>query len=264
MENFIINAIIASVAIAVLTGPFGCFVVWKKISYFGDSLAHSVIFAVALSVTLNINLYLSLFLFSICYSSILVLSQKNYSMDSLLGIFSHGFLSLGLVITSLMETRIDLFALLFGDILAVSRIDIILLYCLALFSIIWFILKWKQLLMITINEDLAAVEGINSNLINFQFNFLLSLVICLSIQIVGIILVTSMLIIPPAIARYLSSNPKNMIIYSSFIAVASLLLGLINSMNFDIPTGPSIILVGFIGFILINTVFKLIKKDFSQ
>ncbi len=129
LDDFFTRAIIAGVGLALTTGPLGCFIVWRRMAYFGDTMAHSALLGVALALVFDINLMIGVFAVAVAISAILLLLQRRHTLsaDSLLGILSHATLSLGLVLVAFMTwVRVDLLSFLFGDILAVSRMDIAL------------------------------------------------------------------------------------------------------------------------------------------
>jgi hypothetical protein len=123
-DDFFIRAILAGVGLALTTGPLGCFIIWRRMAYFGDTIAHSALLGVALSLLMQFNLTLSVFAVAAAVSILLLVLQKRQALsaDALLGILSHATLAIGLVMVAFMSwVRIDLIAFLFGDILAVSK-----------------------------------------------------------------------------------------------------------------------------------------------
>lgn len=253
LDDFFIRALLAGVGVALMAGPLGCFVVWRRMAYFGDTIAHSALLGVALSILLNLNLTLSVFIVAIVVSLLLMALQarKALSTDSLLGILSHSSLAIGLVIVAFMTwVRIDLNAFLFGDILAVSKQDIAIIFIGLLVVVAALVYLWRILLASTINPELAMAEGMNVRAADFVFMLLMALVIAIAIKIVGIMLITSLLIIPAATARRFSTTPESMAIVASLIGAVSVIAGLNGSLHFDTPSGPSIVVAAVIIFIV--------------
>ncbi|MCD4510209.1 zinc ABC transporter permease subunit ZnuB [Brucella pseudogrignonensis] len=252
LDDFFTRALIAGVGLALTTGPLGCFIVWRRMAYFGDTMAHSALLGVALALIFDINLMIGVFAVSVMISAILLLLQRRHTLsaDSLLGILSHATLSLGLVIVAFMTwVRIDLLSFLFGDLLAVSRIDIAFIYgggILVLGVIAWL---WRPLLAATVSEDIARAEGMNPAVSRIVFMLLLAIVIAIAMKIVGILLITSLLIIPAATARRFSSTPERMVILASLIGALGVIGGLYGSVQFDTPSGPSIVVAALAIFI---------------
>ncbi|MCB1877748.1 MAG: metal ABC transporter permease, partial [Chromatiales bacterium] len=224
---------------------------WRRMAYFGGALSHSALLGVALGVMLSINLTLAILVFCLLLAALLVLleHQRLLANDTLLGILAHATLALGLVAVAFMEnTRVDLMAYLFGDILAVDRDDLILIWVLSLGSLIGLGLLWRPLLAITVNEELAAVEGISVGRVKLVFVLLIAAVIAVGMKIVGILLIISLLIIPPAAARRLSNTPEQMALGASLVGVISVLLGLYGSLQWDLPSGPAIVVAATLLF----------------
>ncbi|HSX76414.1 MAG TPA: metal ABC transporter permease, partial [Shinella sp.] len=234
-------------------GPLGCFVVWRRMAYFGDTMAHSALLGVALSLLMEFNLLLSVFIVAASVSLLLLLLQRRgtLSTDALLGILSHATLAIGLVIVSFMTwVRIDLVGFLFGDILAVTRADVDLVWgggVLVTFAIIW---MWRPLIASTVNPELAEAEGLQPERTRLAFMLLMALVIAIAMKIVGILLITSLLIIPAATARRFSTSPEIMAVLASVVGALAVVGGLFGSLKFDTPSGPSIVVAALALFIL--------------
>ena len=258
LDDFFIRAIIAGVGVALTAGSMGSFIVWNRMAFFGDSLSHSALLGIAIAFTLNIHSVLGIVISASAFSLLFVSLQKNrsYSTDTMLGIIAHSSLALGLVVISFFNTiKIDLMSFLFGDILATSIKDITLIYAGFTVSLAVIYKIWRPLLLITINQDMAKVEGVNVDVIRLIFMLLISLLVALSIKVVGILLVTSLLIIPAATARRFSSTPERMALIASFIGIISVFLGLEMSLKLDTPSGPSIVVCSLILF-LFSSVYK--------
>jgi len=253
MDDFLIRALIGGLGVALVAGPFGSFVVWRRLAYFGDTLAHSALLGVAFGFILHVNLTLGIFIICQVLAILLFVSQyqRQLASDTLLGIFSHGALSLGLVALAFMDdVRIDLVGYLFGDILAIGYGDLIWIYGaggVALLGLMWI---WKPLLSMTIHEDLARVEGLPVDRINWFFLSLIALTVAIMMKVVGMLLVTALLIIPAATARRFANTPESMALIAMVVGCFSVMLGLLGSFYYDTPSGPSIVVAGCILFII--------------
>lgn len=272
MDDFLWRALLGGLGVALIAGPLGCFIVWRRMAYFGDTLAHSALLGIALGFLLNLklttdfgihntsltlNTILMLTTLAVCIAIALLLvilqSQKRLATDTLLGILAHSALSLGLVALAILQgegLRIDLFGYLFGDLLAVTRIDLYWIYgggCLILLGL--FII-WQPLLSITIHEELAQVEGVPVVWVRLLFMLMVALVIAVAMKIVGILLITSLLIIPPAAARRFAQTPEQMAVLASLLGGIAVALGLYMSWHWDTPTGPSVVVAATLLFIL--------------
>ena len=252
-DDFFIRALIAGIGIAIIAGPLGCLVIWRRLSYFGDTLSHSALLGVTLAYAFSTNITLSVFIISSVVAILLINLQKRTKLagDSLLGLLAHSTLAIGLVLIGFLSSiRFDLMGLLFGDILAVTTEDITLVWIggIIILGILYYI--WKSIFSATVNYDLAAAEGMRPEISNFIFTLLLAAVIALSIKMIGALLITGLLLIPAAIARNLSNSPKQMIIISVLAGITSVVIGLFTSLELNTASGPSIIVVSLALFVL--------------
>ena len=253
MDEFIILAFAAGVGVAVVMGPLGVFVVWRRMAYFGDTLAHSGLLGVALGLALGINVTAGIVAVCGALAVLLVLLRRSGRLadDTLLGILSHGSLSLGLIAVALMESvRIDLVSYLFGDVLAVSPGEIVSIYVGGAVALGALILLWRPLVAISVHEELARVEGVNVVRVQLAFMLLIALVIALAMKVVGILLVTSLLIVPAAAARRLARTPEAMAALAAAAGAAAVALGLAGSLAWDLPSGPAIVIAAVALFAL--------------
>ena len=252
LDDFFIRAVLGGIGVALLAGPLGCFIVWRRLAYFGDTLSHSALLGVAIALLLNMNITLTVFVISVAVSMLLILLQRRatLSSDALLGLLAHATLAVGLVVLAFMTwVRVDLMGFLFGDILAITAGDIAIIWGggLVVLALVSFI--WKPLLASTVSYEIAVAEGLRPDLANFLFMVLMAGVIAISMKIVGVLLITALLIIPAATARKLSGNPEIMAVMASILGAASVWLGLEGSLKWDTPAGPSIVVAALAFFI---------------
>ena len=254
IDDFFVRALLAGIGLALMAGPLGCFVIWKRMAYFGDTLSHGALLGVALGLLFELHLELSVFLVCSLIAVTLFLLQRRASIssDALLGILAHASLAIGLVVLSLMTwIRVDLIGLLFGDILAVSHRDLTVIAGILVMTSIVLALTWRSLFAATVSRELAEAEGLNPRRAEIIFMLLIAAVIAVAIKIVGVLLITSLLIIPAATARRISLTPGQMMVASSIVGVFAVVLGLTGSLKLDTPSGPSIV-VASVGLFLIS------------
>ena len=252
LDDFFVRALVAGAGIALTTGPLGCFIVWRRMAYFGDTMAHSALLGVALSLLLDLNLMLAVFAVAAGVSLLLLLLQRigSLSADALLGILSHASLSVGLVLLAFMTwVRVDLVGFLFGDILAVSRGDIDIIWGGGILVLVALAAIWRPLVASTVSEDIAEAEGLDPRRARLFFMLLLALVIAIAMKIVGILLITSLLIIPAAAARRFSRSPEIMAVLAAVVGMIAVVGGLFGSLHFDTPSGPSIVVAALLLFV---------------
>lgn len=244
LDDFLVRALIGGGLLALATGPLGAFVVWRRLSYFGDTMSHSALLGITLSLALSINLFIGIFAVAAAVALLLNAARTRVSLpsDALLGILSHAALATGLVIIALVGNfRIDLMGFLFGDILALSVTDIGMLA--GGVAAVWIALAmiWRPLLADTVSADLAEAEGLPTGAARLIFIFLLAGTIALSIKIVGVLLITAMLIIPAATARMAARSPESMALGAGGFGIAAVAGGMALSYWADTPAGPSIV-----------------------
>lgn len=253
LDDFFIRALLAGVGVALVAGPLGCFIVWRRMAYFGDTLSHAALLGVALSFLLEINMTLAVFVVSVAISLLLLALRRKetLSSDALLGLLSHSALAVGLVCLAFMTwVRLDLMGLLFGDILAVSKSDIAIVYGGGALVLVGLLAIWRPLFAATVSPELAAAEGMKPDRTNLLFMLLMAAVIAIAMKIVGVLLITALLIIPAAAARRLSSGPEAMAILAALIGAAAVIGGLFGSLRWDTPSGPSIVVAAMVLFLV--------------
>ena len=257
MDDFLWRALAAGVGAALVAGPFGSFVIWRRMAYFGDTLAHASLLGVALGFALHVNPAVGVL--AVCAGVALLLlalqRRKRLPGDALLGILSHGALSLGLVTVAFLETlRVDLISYLFGDVLAVTRGDLFWIYGGGSVALGALLALWKPLLAMTVHEDLARVEGVRVDLIQSAFVLLLAVVVALLMKVVGMLLITALLIIPAAAARRFARSPEAMAVAAALLGCVAVGIGLWGSLRWDTPAGPSVVVAAAMLFALSEAV----------
>lgn len=252
-DDFFTRAIIGGIGVALVAGPIGCFVIWRRLAYFGDTLSHSALLGVAIALLLEMNITLTVFALSVAVSLMLVFLQRRASLssDALLGLLAHSTLALGLVALAFMTwVRVDLMGFLFGDILAIGKQDLAIIWAGGAAIIGMMIYIWRPLFAATVNYELAKAEGIRPEVINILFMTIIAAVIAVSMKLVGVLLITALIIIPAVTARRFAPSPEVMVILASIIGICSVLLGLNGSLEWDTPAGPSIVVAAMGLFIV--------------
>jgi zinc transport system permease protein len=254
---FIQRALIASIMVGVLCPFVGNFVVLRKMSFFSDAISHSAFAGIAVGALLGIDLSLSSIVMAVIISFIIAFLSERTSLshDTVIGVAFSGAIASGMLIMGMMKGyRADLFSYLFGDILAITNVDLFIILSVGVLAIVTMLTFFKSFLQITFNRELAQVEGINVRFFEYLLFFIIAIVVTVSLKIIGIILVTSLIIVPAAAAKNVSSNMRQLFSYSSFFGVISGIVGLAGSVYLDTASGPTIVLVSIGIFIL--TLFK--------
>lgn len=276
MPDFFVHALLAGTLLAIIGGPLGCFVVWRRMAYFGAAIAHSGLLGVALALlaggllldaagspdepgyrlgnALVSDPWPAVLVVSLLLAVVLLVLQRRQLLasDTLLGIVAHGSLAVGLlIVASMASLQVDVMSYLFGDILAVDGADVVMLAVPGVAVLALLVGKWRPLLAMTVNVDMAAVEGVNVRRTELIFVLMLACVVALGIRLVGVLLIVSMLIIPPATARRLVSTPVHMAIAASVIGMFDVWAGLAACWYFDLPAGPTIVTVSMLLFLAV-------------
>jgi len=252
IDDFIINALVAGVLVAAIAGPLGCFMVWRKMAYFGDTVAHSALMGVALGIAFDSENPLIMIIVCSGVAMMLLFLQRDrrFSSDTLLGILAHSTLSIGMIIIAMMENfRTDMMYYLVGDILAIGINDIYTIAVVVVASALALAAIWRSLLSITVHEDLAQIEGIRVDVIKIIYMLLIALLVAVALKVIGVLLITALMIIPAAAARTISNTPLQMIVYSSCGGILSVIAGISVSSQWDVPTGPAIVLSATVLFL---------------
>jgi zinc transport system permease protein len=246
MDDFFLRALLGGAGVALIAGPVGCLVLWRRMVYFGAALAHSTLLGVSLAFVLEINPTLGILAVCLCLGFAMVALERQHlwPSDTVLGVLAHAALALGLLVIAFVKAlRVDLMGYLFGDILAIGNADLVYIFALAVVGLATLALVWRPLLSMTVDEELAAIEGVPVIRVHLIFVSLLAVLIAVAMKVVGMLLILALLIIPAAAARRLSSSPEQMAIIAVLLGESSVVLGLFGSLRWDLPSGPLIVVV---------------------
>ncbi len=252
MPEFLLRAWLAGIGVAAVAGPLGCFVVWRRMAYFGDTLAHSALLGVTLGLLIGADLLLAVAGVAILLAILVVImqQQRQLATDTVLGIFAHSALALGLVTLGLAGSiRVDLLGYLFGDILAVGWSDITVIWIGAAAILAFLVATWRWLLFATLHEEMARAEGTPVVALRLALMILVALVIAAAMKVVGILLITAMLIIPAAAARPFAATPERMAAIAALLGMVAVTVGLGLSYRLDTPAGPSVVVAALALFL---------------
>ena len=252
LDGFLGRAVLAGLGVALAAGPLGCFVVWRRMAFFGDATAHAAILGVAGALALEAPVLVGASIMALAMGFLVTrMTARGHGADTALGVLSHSALAAGLVAVSFLPSvRVDLTGLLLGDILSVSAGDVALVWGgggLVVGLLTW---RWNALLTATLSEDIAVAAGLSPRREELVLTLALALVVAVAIKVVGILLVGSLLIIPAAAARAFARTPERMAVMASLIGAASTLAGLAASWHLDTPAGPSIVCAAALAFAL--------------
>lgn len=244
-DDFLVRAALAGIGTALAAGPLGCFVVWRRMAYFGDATAHAAVLGVALSLAFSMSVFVGVLLVALAVAvTVSGLSGRGYAPDTVLGVLAHSALAIGLVAVSLLGgVRLDLMAYLFGDILAVGHADLLVIWIGAASVLALLAWRWSALLTATLSADMAAAAGIRPRREQLVLTVALAVVVAVAIKVVGALLIAAMLIVPAAAARPLARTPETMAMLAALLGAVAAVAGLQVSYLLDTPTGPTIVSV---------------------
>lgn len=262
LDDFMLRAAGAGIGLAIAAGPLGCFVLWRRMAYFGDATAHAAVLGVALALALSISIYAGVMVTALAMGlAVWRLSGKGIGVDALLGVAAHGSLAIGLVAVALGGgPRVNLEAFLFGDVLAVTRGDLWVIWGGAMVVLALVIWQWRGLLLSTLSPDLAVAEGRDPAVTDLVLTIALALLVAVAIKVVGALLVTALLIIPSAAARPLVRSPEAMALLAVAIGIVAVIAGLGGAYVADTPAGPSIVSAATGCFLLSLIAARLVKR----
>jgi len=256
LPPFLLYALGGGVLLALLTGPLGCFLVWRRMSFFGDALAHAALLGVALALFAELPISMAVMLVGALFALLLLLLQKgDLANDTLLAILSPTALSLGMIALHMLpDVRVDLSSYLFGDILALRPANLLWLGGSVALALALLALNWRKLLALTAARDLAVVDGYPALRLELLLLLLTALVVAAGVQMVGVLLITALLVIPAATASRFAHTPLHMAVLASGTGLAAVLAGLTASYVCDLPPSPSIVVSAALLFSLSRAV----------
>ena len=263
LDDFLIRAALAGIGVALAAAPLGCFLVWRRMAYFGDATAHAALLGVALAFAFQISIFAGVL--AVCFAMALAvsaLSERGFGIDTFLGVLAHSALAFGLVAVSLLQgVRIDLQAYLFGDILAVSRGDLAVIWGGAALVIALLASRWQALLTVTLSPELAQAAGLSPKREQLILTLALAAAVAVAIKVVGALLIIALMLIPAATARPFAASPERMVLIAAAIGAGSAIVGLWLSFLYDTPTGPSIVCVAATAFASATLIARITSRN---
>ena len=258
LDEFAVRAGLAGLGVALAAAPLGCFVVWRRMAYFGDATSHAALLGVALALATNLPIIMGVLLIALIMAVLVTsLADRHLSSDAVLGVLAHAALAISLIAVSLLPgPRFDLSAYLFGEILAVTWSDLAVIWGGALTSCALLVWRWQALLTATLNPDLSSASGGNPKREQLFLTLSLALTVAIAIKVVGALLIAAMLVIPAVAARPFARTPEAMAVIAISIGALSAVGGLAASFVFDTPTGPSIVALAT-GFFVASTMASI-------
>lgn len=252
--------LLGGVGVALVAGPLGALMVWRRLAYLGDTLSHSGLLGITLALALHMNVTIGVCLIAVLVALLLLGLQSRVMVarDTLLGLLSHTSLAIGLLLLAALENvRVDVLGFLYGDILAISWQDVIMIYTGGALVLGIITILWQKMLRVAVHAELAQVEGVNTQKVEAAYILLLAIGVALAIKIVGVLLITALLLIPAATARRFATSPEQMALWASLLGVLSVISGILFSHFWDYPTGPAIVVSAAVLLVISSFLRKL-------
>jgi zinc transport system permease protein len=256
LVSVLIPAMVAGCALAAMCGPLGCVIVWRRMAYFGDALAHAALLGVAVALVCD-ALPIPVAILCVCVLAALVLPlllrDQRIHADTALGMIAHSALALGIVlITMVGDGSMELESYLIGDILALNGMHVVVICAVALVVVITIGAYWRRILMVVLEPATAQLHSVAVSRIEIGFVVILAVLVAMSVQLVGVLLLTSMLIIPAAAAGNIARSPGRMAIIASAIGMVAVVAGLMASVRLDTPPAPTMVVVASIIYVFMR------------
>lgn len=251
---FMQRALVAGIVLAALFAYLGVFVTVRKMSFFSDGMAHSSLAGVAAGVLFGINPISTAVVASILFAvGVYLLERKtNLSSDAVIGLLFTAGMALGVVLMSFKRGyQPELVGFLFGDILTIRKTDLILITALSILIVVVLAVNRKKITLVALDREMAYLAGVKTELLELTMYILLSVSVALGIRILGVVLVSALLIIPVSIAKLISRSFRMLTFCSLILSELIVMLGLVVSSVFDLPTGAVIVLTGTIFFFVV-------------
>ena len=250
-DDFMLRAFAAGVGLSLAAGPLGCFVIWRRMAYFGDATAHAAVLGIALALALNVSVFWGVLAISLTMATVAAsLSERGIASDTALGVAAHSALAIGIIAASYTAGNVDLMGFLFGDILAVTPFDLAAIWLVAAATLGLLIWRWRPLLTATLDPDLAFASGVDPSRERLALTIGLAIVVAAAIKVVGALLIGALLLIPAATARPFAATPERMAVFAILFGAIAAFAGLAGAYHFDAPAGPAIVAASAIGFAL--------------
>ncbi len=260
-DEFLLRVTLAALGVALTAGPLGCFILWRRMVFFGDTIAHAALLGVAFALALSLPVLLGVLICALGISLVILTAEGRFHhTDTLLGVSAHAALALGLVAVSLGGgASVDLTSYLIGDILSVNWQDVAVIWGGGAIGIGLLLWRWQGLLISSLDREMALAHGQNPKKESVLFTLALAVLVAVALKVVGALLITALLIIPAASARLGAATPERMALLAALAGGLAALLGLLGSFRFDTPTGPSIVVAALV-ILLAGALLRRFKR----
>ena len=264
LDDFLLRALFAGLIMVVIAAPMGCLMVWQRLAFLSDTLGHAAVMGVGLGLMLQIEpLYGVLAVALVIVFSLSRVSHFNNALsETTLAIISHTGLAGGIILVGLLPApTVNLEAILFGDLLATTRGDLLNRLLTTIVLLVWLLRYWRAFVAVSVSREIAQAEGIEVRRVQALMYVMIALLVAVMMKVLGVLLIAALLVIPTSSARLFSRSPEQMVLISGLYGLAALGGGLTGSFQFDWQTGPAIVISATLLLLLTLAYTRLRKPD---
>ena len=263
LDDFVIRALIAGLLMVSIAAPMGCLMVWQRLAFLSDTLGHAAVLGVGIGIGLQIHPMLGVLavILLIVLSLSRVNSFNNALSETTLAIISHSGLAAGLILLGTMPSQnISLESILFGDLLATSENDLMMIAITVTVLVFLLLHHWRSFVAVSVSREIAQAEGIEVRKTQFLMYLMIALLVAVMMKVMGVLLIAAALVIPTSSARLVSRSPEQMVLFSAIFGIGSLAGGMTSSFHFDWQTGPAIVLSAAVLLVITLVVKQLARR----
>ena len=263
-DDFLVRSVLAGLIMILIAAPMGCLIVWQRLAFLGDTLGHAAVLGVGIGLMLEVKPIFGVLLIVVLLVVSLsrVSSFNNALTETTLAIIAHTGLAGGIILLGFVSDRsINLEAILFGDLLAISLDDLKALFFTTLILLAGLVIHWRSFVALSVSREIAQAEGIEVKKTQFLMYTMIALLVAVMIKVMGVLLIAAMLVIPTTSARLFSRGPEQMVVLSGFFGLGALFGGLAGSFHLDWQTGPSIVVCATLLLLASLVVRRFLKSS---
>ena len=263
LDDFVIRALIAGIFMVSIAAPMGCLMVWQRLAFLSDTLGHAAVLGVGIGIGLQLHPMFGVL--AVVLLIVLSLSRVNNFNNALsetaLAIISHSGLAAGLILLGTLPNRnISLESILFGDLLATSVNDLMMIAITVAVLVFLLLHHWRSFVAVSVSREIAQAEGIEVRKTQFLMYLMIALLVAVMMKVMGVLLIAAALVIPTSSARLVSRSPEQMVLFSAIFGMGSLAGGMTSSFHFDWQTGPAIVLSAAVLLVITLVVKHLARR----
>ena len=267
LDEYLWRSIAAGLIMVSIAAPMGCLMVWQRLAFLSDTLGHAAVLGVGVGLMLQLVPIVGVLAVAllIVFSLSRVSNFNTALSETTLAIISHTGLAGGIILVGLLPARsVNLEAILFGDLLATSRTDLLELLATTLVLAVLLVRHWREFVALSVSREIAQAEGIAVRRVQFLMYAMIALLVAVMMKVMGVLLIAAMLVIPTSSARLFSSSPEQMVAISALYGLGALGGGIASSYHFDWQTGPAIVVSATALLLVSLAVRHLLKSTISD